>query len=471
MRGTARFKLLIGIVLIATILIYTTQLFNSSPQTAASELIQTTVDLQTEMEHSQRAAERRINSLRQEIARDMAYLASQLNVSRFTAINNDYKILHESPKRALDTDKTHLIVEYTHVFFQPKFCDFSSERIFNSALSKCKYQNCKYTCDKSAGVLDKASALIFHQRDLEHELVSQFKSNTDDWLRNTKQFPFRSVQEKLKRNPNAVWILWNDEATPINKSFNKLSPFFNWTLSFRTNSEVYEGSYGFFENRNPVKPEQLRLAKTAVYENEFKKRKNSILWFVNNCLKSRLQVAFDISKFYPVTVYTSCVLDDTEQALYPNLRLVRDKCDKDSSCEKTQFSQHKYYLAFENTNCSDYVTEKIWKALGGGMIPIVYQPSRESYGRLGIPDKSFVHMEDFGFSAKSLADYLRRVDGNFDLFYEYVKWSRVYLRVRFQNEHTEPHRMCQMCRKLNEYATRVEYKNLASFFNDQCVGY
>jgi hypothetical protein len=464
MRGL-RFKCLIVAILFALAYTYT-RLIKSATRSRLDEVSES-----SEQKFVQSSLD---VALRDEIARDKAYLTNELNTSRLTRASSSYKTVFEDPPRNIKSKADFLIVEYTNVFFQPKFCSHSNEQIFNSELERCKFQNCRYTCDKSEASLRAASALIFHQRDLEHELESVYKSDTGKWLQNTKQFPFRTIHAKVEHNPEWVWVLWNDEATRVNTEFNKLSSFFNWTLSFRTSSEIYKGSYGFFDYRPDemvTRPEELAKLKAKIYANEFRRRRNGILWFVNNCVKSRLAVALEISRAYPVTIYTSCEIDKSELSGYRNLKLVRDKCEKDSKCERAQFAGYKYYLAFENTNCSDYVTEKIWKALGANMVPIVYQPSRDSYKRLGIPDKAFIHMEDFGLSAEKLADYLTRLDGNFNMYYEFVKWTYVYARVRFRNGHTEPHRMCHMCQMLNEYRPRVVYDWVASFFNHQCVGY
>lgn len=94
---------------------------------------------------------------------------------------------------------------------------------------------------KSDENLKNSDALMFHQRDLEAELASSYKSNFDKWLEMTSQLPFKTTKAKLANNPNQIWILWNDEATRVDTSLNKISSLFNWTLSYRTNSEVYKG--------------------------------------------------------------------------------------------------------------------------------------------------------------------------------------------------------------------------------------
>ena len=51
------------------------------------------------------------------------------------------------------------------------------------------------------------------------------------------------MREKLQsRSYNDIWILWIDEANRQLEHLNKYK--FNWTLSFRQDSEVSIGSYG-----------------------------------------------------------------------------------------------------------------------------------------------------------------------------------------------------------------------------------
>lgn len=125
--------------------------------------------------------------------------------------------------------KVYLILEYTNVFFQPKFCTKSSEAIFNSGLERCPFQNCVYTCEKSE--MNKADALIFHQRDLEAEYELKFNLDFAKWLENTIQLPFKTTEKKLSNNANQIWVLWNDEASHVDEKFNQISQLFNWTLS------------------------------------------------------------------------------------------------------------------------------------------------------------------------------------------------------------------------------------------------
>lgn len=102
------------------------------------------------------------------------------------------------------------------------------------------------------------------------------------------------------------------------------------------------------------------------------------------------------------------------------------------------------------------------------MIPIVMQPGKDSFSRSTIPSRSFIHLQDFDQNPSRLATYLRRVDADFELYYGYLKWTFVYLRVVSDARLTEPHRMCHMCQMLNTYDRHVHYTGLADFFNNDC---
>ena len=44
----------------------------------------------------------------------------------------------------------------------------------------------------------------------------------------------------------------------------------------------------------------------------------------------------------------------------------------DSQCYDSLWDNYKFYLAFENSDCNHYITEKFWNALANGVVPIVY---------------------------------------------------------------------------------------------------
>ena len=54
---------------------------------------------------------------------------------------------------------------------------------------------------------------------------------------------------------------------------------------------------------------------------------------------------------------------------------------------------YKFYLAFENSICRDYVTEKFYNALLFSTVPVVYGGA--DYESIGAPHNSFIDVRNF----------------------------------------------------------------------------
>ncbi|KAL1482872.1 hypothetical protein MTO96_013379 [Rhipicephalus appendiculatus] len=128
--------------------------------------------------------------------------------------------------------------------------------------------------------------------------------------------------------------------------------------------------------------------------------------------------------------------------------------------------RYKFYLAFENSNCREYITEKLWwNAYHKEVVPVVMGATREEYARLA-PPHSFIHVEDFE-GPEDLARYLVYLAGNASAYNEYFAWKRKYV---VKNEHgyfgSPSLHLCRMCEAVNRLqgATKV-YKDLESFWN------
>ena len=102
---------------------------------------------------------------------------------------------------------------------------------------------------------------------------------------------------------------------------------------------------------------------------------------------------------------------------------------------------YKFYLAFENSNCKDYVTEKFFtNALQNGVVPIVMGASVEEYAAIA-PPHSFLHVDQFD-SPAALAEYLKLLDRDDNLYNEFFQWRTKgeWLRTRF---------FCRVCSVLH----------------------
>jgi hypothetical protein len=279
------------------------------------------------------------------------------------------------------------------------------------------------------------------------------------------------MQEKLNhRSSNDIWILWIDEANRQLEHLNKYK--FNWTLSFRQDSEISIGTYGLLvrddHNKNfySNNKSDLILSSDFLYiltnrnilitdftlENHiltnYRYRSKHALWFVSNCdPKHRLEYYEKLKYYFPVNAFGSCINND------------ENKCTKNDQCEIHQSRLALFYLAFESQTCTDYITEKFWRALYYGMIPVVLGPCKQSYLDLGVPESAFIHVDDFK-SAKQLGKYLSKIANDYFLYREYFQWLNQY-EIFYQTDDLEPIRMCELCMRLN-----MQYKNEHRFYTN-----
>jgi len=154
-----------------------------------------------------------------------------------TVVRNTYE---KAPKK-----KSFLIYEYTR---HRQLCKKqNSAMIF---VSTCPFRNCQFTCNSS--LVDRADAILM--------LYSLLNYN--------KLFDLN-----VSRNPNQIWLLWHDEPYSPSSIFNQF--LFNWTISYRLDSEVSVAAYGIaFERNGPMN--QLVFNKW-INEN-YKKRRNEAVW-------------------------------------------------------------------------------------------------------------------------------------------------------------------------------------------------
>lgn len=86
------------------------------------------------------------------------------------------------------------------------------------------------------------------------------------------------------------------------------------------------------------------------------------------------------------------------------------------------YSKYKFVIAIENSNCEDYVTEKLLQAFASTSIPIIASRNgKPDYTRFA-PKHSYINVYDYK-SIKDLADYLKYLSINETAYNEYL-WFR-----------------------------------------------
>lgn len=231
--------------------------------------------------------------------------------------------------------------------------------------------NCHFTTNRSWS--QKADAVIMHHRDVYWD---------------------RERLARIPRLPSQRWIWFNMESPSHSPNLGAMDHLFNLTMSYRRDSDIFT-PYGELQLLSEPQPFSIP-PKTKM-----------VAWVVSNWRPSSHRVKYyeELKKHIPVDVYGRQHLPLSMDMLHQTV------------------SQYNFYLAFENSEHKDYITEKLWRnALSSGTIPVVLGPPRENYEHF-LPPDSFIHVDDFA-SAGELAQYLQELSRDTEKYQRYFQWRR-----------------------------------------------
>ncbi|XP_063160806.1 alpha-(1,3)-fucosyltransferase 4 [Candoia aspera] len=257
-----------------------------------------------------------------------------------------------------------------------------------------------------------AHAVLFHHRDLIRH--------------GTHQLP-------RLRPPGQRWVWMNFESPSHTTGLRELAGLFNWTMTYRVDSDVFV-PYGY-----------LKLRPQPLAQPTLPRKTKLVAWVISNWNEDHDRVRYyhQLKNYLPVDIYGAHGL-----AL------------KDGNMVKT-VSEYKFYLAFENSQHQDYITEKLWRnAFESWAVPIVLGPPRANYERF-VPSDSFIHVSDFS-GPMELAVYLKFLDKNKNMYRKYFAWRKQYeVRVTsFWVEHS-----CKVCNAVRVVGKQSKtIQNLANWF-------
>eukprot|EP00079_Xenopus_tropicalis_P029632 XP_012825209.1 PREDICTED: alpha-(1,3)-fucosyltransferase 7 isoform X1 [Xenopus tropicalis] len=272
----------------------------------------------------------------------------------------------------------------------------------NVCLDRFGIGGCRLTGNRSD--FPRAQVVVFHHKELRE-----------------KGFEFPDTVRPLGQK----WVWASLEPPTYMHKDVELNELFNWTLSYRTDSDIFV-PYGMLVPQ-PAKVPNLP------------NKTGQVSWVVSHYRKSQERAAFysNLSHYLKVDIYGKA----NRRPLCP-------------ACLLPTVSRYRFYLALENSRHRDYITEKLWfNSFLSGSVPVVLGPPRENYERF-VPADSFIHVSDFA-SPEHLARYLRTLSD--ERYRRYFRW-RERQGVKIYSDWRE--RFCLICAAQPNLPRNKVYRDL-----------
>ncbi|XP_063612749.1 glycoprotein 3-alpha-L-fucosyltransferase A-like [Penaeus indicus] len=292
----------------------------------------------------------------------------------------------------------------------------------------CSVRNCEITYEDAAA--STADAILIH-------------------LHRTKgpqEFPARAKASQR-------WIWLSDESpyhtfmVAKDKDLSHYNGYFNWSMSFRMDSDIpvpYGRTIRLAEGEEPK--DQLDY---------FSTKSKTVAIMGSNCggWNNRWKYVKELQKYLKVDAYGKCGTF---------------KCPGHFTKDCTDLNDYKFYLAFENGDCREYITEKVWwNALGKGAVPVVMGGPVDFYRKI-LPPNSFLHIDDFE-TPRDLARHMLALATDRQAYNRLHAWRSKY---RIANEHgyfgSPVYHYCRICEALNYNDPKPKvYNRMQEFWNKQ----
>ena len=288
----------------------------------------------------------------------------------------------------------------------------------NGCLKTCAYKNCETNTNITS--IRQSSAVIF--------------CTTTNGVGQTP--PLNSTE----RPADQVWIFFAMESpVHLNNYYKQFRPTWinslNWSMNYRLDSDIII-PYGYLTTRKTL-PERN-------YTEIFKNKTKFAAWVVSNChtMSLREKIVEQMKAHgLEIDVYGGC----GQQLTADPLEMIN--------------KSYKFYLGFENSLCSDYITEKFFKYFNLNTVVIVRGGA--DYRKL-LPSDTYINTADFN-SFKGLVKYLKHIGSNETLYTGYLK-----RKDKYGTDTGMCQSFCALCRKLNNLDQNRRVYETVPTYSDTC---
>jgi hypothetical protein len=244
------------------------------------------------------------------------------------------------------------------------------------------------------------------------------------------------------RTPDQVWAVLSWE--PMTFMWGKIKPdTFNWTVLYRRESSIYNPFTTWYK----MTPEELKTnTKTKNTENFLLQKSKFASTMVSNCFdqSKRYRIIRELQRYVEVDNFGKCSGNIICKAGIPT-----------TECGKMYLKDYKFYLAFENSFCRDYVSEKFWNALDRHQIPVIAAPK---YTLELLPPNSYLNVFDFP-SIEALANRMKEIANNATLYNSFFDWMQFY-------KQDQESVYCKLCRELHANRPAQSYVDMEGWIQD-----
>ncbi|CAH1793924.1 unnamed protein product [Owenia fusiformis] len=249
--------------------------------------------------------------------------------------------------------------------------------------------------------------------------------------KNTKVFMFYGTDIKfddlpLPRKPHHEWALLHEESPKNVYAYSHVETMslFNHTSTFKRESDMsiatqYLDSIELLENTSFVVP----TAKKNKYQAGEGLAPVNFVYSDCDPPSDRDHLMAMMQKYIKIDSYGLCMHN---KDLPENLR------NPVEGMHHTEFykiqAKYKFTMATENAICDDYITEKVWRPLYAGSVPIIVgSPKIRDF----LPDnRSAIIVDDFK-TVKDLTNYLTYLNENDEEYDKYLEFKRTGVKNEY----------------------------------------
>ncbi|KAI5652058.1 glycosyltransferase family 10 (fucosyltransferase) c-term domain-containing protein [Phthorimaea operculella] len=220
----------------------------------------------------------------------------------------------------------------------------------------------------------------------------------------------------LPRYPEKViWALSHEESprNVVELLHERGLNLFNFSSTFSRYSDV-PFPLQYMETLTSITSEQFYVPTWK--KNEISKNISPVLFMSSNCytFTDREKYVKELMKYIPVDSYGTCINNKQWPKDFPEDHLN----NLDHTAISNFIARYKFMIAIENGVCEDYITEKFWRPIRLGVVPIYFgSPSVKDW----YPNnKSAILVQDYE-SPKHLSDHLYELIRNDNLYEEYLE--------------------------------------------------